>query len=337
MSQIAHSQLALKKRATPVISDSSPMKGTDGKNTHTNGSNGHLNKSADKDVIIIDDQYEAIPVGREEIVVEEFSFSQEIAPMKKKRGRKPKQSTDSRESTSDISKDDISEESLKQAFAIADEIMPEPLPKDTKVVRLTADALSSVKNRKDRLQNASTIVNLSTVSTVSDQSTKTADDTIQSNTTTERRVSGRRSARIADTYRSPDLDDSLNTTTNATIGSEIADSILDTPATDRKRRFDSMENIDSPKRSRLDLSALFSNFTSPVSLLRNKFMRANLASTPKVDSDNMDDSASEMKEVDLNEKSEEVEKVNDEGEQENEEEELQVIEKPLKKRSCTIM
>ena len=222
--------------------------------------------------------------------------------------------------------------------------------KDTKILKLSADELLS-KRRSDRLQNASTIVNLSTVSST-DQSTKIIndDDTLETTpSVTEKRVSGRRSTRPIDeikyTYRQPNPDDSLNGTTDATIGSEINnDSLLNTPATDRKRRpiMESSENLDSPKRSRLDLSGLFSSFSSPVNLLRNRFKRTNIASTPVPggaegllnDSiESLDKSAGDdqMNEIDLNEKEVVASDV-----VENEEE-LKVITTPVKKTTCVIM
>lgn len=335
MSQIPRSQLALKKK-----SETTSIK------KHTNGSsNGH--HTIDKDIIIIDDEYTAIPVGREEVVEQQqqelpppsqpVTVEDKESPMKKKRGRKPRESRDS--DTSETSKkseannDDITDEILKAISA--EDFTPEASPKQE---------LPSTKRqtRAERLQNASTIVNLSTVSTSEDQSTKMSNDvTLETPSKPERRVSGRRSTRPIDdiifTYRTPEnANDSMNATTNATIGSEMGNSIIETPA--KRRAIDALDEdevVESPKRSRLDISALFSNFTSPVSLLRNKFMRANIASTPKVGADVLNDSeislnaSSELKEVDLN--AEEA-KETDGGDND-----LKIIVKPIKKSVCSIM
>lgn len=324
MSQIPRSQLALKKKSDQ----------TTAVKKQTNGSsNGH---TFDKDIIIIDDEYTAIPVGREEVIEQnelpppsQPLSNEELSPMKKKRGRKPRESRDS--DTSETSKksevnEDITDEILKTIAA--EDLTPEASPKQE---------LPSTKRqtRAERLQNASTIVNLSTVSTSEDQSTKMSNDvTLETPSKPERRVSGRRSTRPIDdikfSYRE-NVNDSMDATTNATIGSELGNSIIETPA--KRRATDSIEDdevVESPKRSRLDISALFSNFTSPVSLLRNKFMRANIASTPKVGADVLNDSeislnaSSELKEVDLNA-------------EEAKEDDLKIIVKPVKKTTCSIM
>lgn len=310
---------------------------------HSNGSsngNGHKNGSIDSnDVVIIEDDIFGV-VGHEEVVatIDEPIIVEDPSPNKKKRSRKSKESTDSKDSrTSSSHKEENTQKQVEE-----EPVDPAPSEtKDTKIVRLSAEALSGRGRRSDRLVNASTIVNLSTVSS-SDQSTKImADETLDSTPTGERRVSGRRSTRPIDdikfAYRTPNPNDSMNATTNATIGSEINnDSLLATPGC--KRALDgSMENIDSPKRSRLDLSGLFSSFSSPVALLRNKFRRANIASTPIVggkevamnDSIESLDSSTDLKEVDLLEKEEEVVT--------NETEELKVITTPIKKSACSIM
>lgn len=322
MSQIPRSQqLALKKK-----SDSSKKQ--------TNGSSNGL-KYPDKDVIIIDDDYTAIPVAREEIIGDLPPPTQPPAEeiMKKKRGRKSKFSTESRESdTSETSKrsdsqNEISEEILKTISA--QDFTPEASPKQQE----QQEVKTKQKTRLELLQNASTIVNLSTVS----QSTLQSDDVSLETPTKvvpERRVSGRRSTRPIDdikfSYRTPDnLTDSMDATTNATLGSELGASMIETPAKRRAIDLDLDEVEESPKRSKLDISALFSNFTSPVSLLRNKFMRTNIASTPKV-GDELNASeislngSSELKEIDLNA-------------EEAKEDDLKIIVKPIKKTTCSIM
>lgn len=328
MSQIAHSQLALKKRSTPVtVTEASAIVETQKVSRKSNGISEQKN---DKDIIIIDDEYAAIPIAREEIVEEEG--------VKKRRNRRSKNSADSRES-SEFAIKKPEEVTPKQNKSHSDEKSPDsftasaaaatvddfPTPEASpKVGKLTADALLS-KRRSDRLQNASTIVNLSTA---------TASDETPSQ---DRRFVGRRGTRPVDdllkyAYRTP-ADDSLNATTNATIGSEVGDSMLETPATDRKRRIESDETTESPKRSRLDLSALFNNFYSPVSILRSKFKRTNLASTPKADGCLLDDSeaslnSTDMKEIDLNE---------DSAAKETESEVKIIVKPPAKKSACSIM
>jgi hypothetical protein len=365
MSQIPHSQLALKKRVTPVVFDNEPTNkaGRKSRNGHKteNGDKSNGQDKSDKDVIILDDEYVSIPIGREEVVEEQvLSQIDEISPsVKNKRGRRARGSTNSRESsefatpkTEEVPKSNeptpkkeeaqIPELNAQIEEQVVPEEIPESSPRETKILKLNSDSLPiSSKRRSDRLQNASTIVNLSTISTM-DQSTKVSNDTGMTIETpsTERKVSGRRSTRPIDdikfTYRSPDPDESV---ANATVGSEFGENLLETPQTDRKRRIDSMEHLDSPKRSRLDISALFNNFYSPVTMLRSRFSRANLASTPKVGdilnetASSIDLSDSELKDVDLNEKSEEKkeEKVGGSGT-------LKFIVKPAAKKSvCSIM
>jgi hypothetical protein len=366
MSQIPRSQLSLKKRnvSTPDISSQKVKKSQAHEIEYNNEkvSNGQ-SKNSDKDVIIIDDEFEAIPVGREEIIEQtEDSPSkrkrgklskdtkEELVPLtddsaeKRKRGRPSK---DSRESSSKKTEEsikntlteaeqaEIDEEILKHVFA--DDFTPDPSPKESKVVKLNMDVLPDKKRRSDRLENASTIVNLSSASSI-DQSTKVSNDTV-TETPQERRIGGRRSTRPIDdikySYRSPNPEDTLNASTNATIGSEIADSMLETPAHDRKRRVDSIESIESPmKRSRLDLSGLFSNFASPVSLLRNKFRKANISSTPKIEdiaNDSLESNA-DMEEIDLKSDKIEIISTDKKGGDEN----LLINAKPIKKM-CLIM
>lgn len=352
MSQIPRSQFALKKRQNPAPMVTIPVLEFEHqkvRKAQTNGSsngNGHKNGSFDNDVVIIESDCFAV-VGHEEVVaVEETAVHvEEPSPTKKKRSRKSKDSTESKDSskTEEAAKSPNKSQPKTPVNGAALPVEAEIAPAETKVVKLSEGLSASAQRRSDRLQNTSTIVNLSTFS--SDQSTKiAADDTLEM--PSERRVSGRRSTRPIDdikfSYRTPNPDDSLNGTTNATIGSDFYnDSMLATPGTDRKRRptNDAGENVDSPKRSRLDLSGLFSSFSSPVTMLRNKFKRANIASTPVVgggealmsESVVSLDESGQMQEVDLNEKEEGIEAVADN------EEELKVITTPIKKRSCSIM
>lgn len=327
------------------------------KKSHSNGAsngNGHKNGAFDNETIIIEDDCFAV-VGHEEVVAVEDTVEL-ISPSKKKRSRKSKDSTESKDS--DLSKkkpDEAAKSPEKPQKSREVEIPKQDLVVEAAAAPVEAKELKVVKltsgRRSDRLVNASTFVNVSTDSS-NDQSTKImTDETLEgSPACPERRVSGRRSTRPIDdikyTYRSPNHDDSLNGTTNATIGSEVNnDSILATPGTDRKRRQldDSMENLDSPKRSRLNLSGLFSSFSSPVALLRNRFKRANIASTPIVCGNEallnesieaLDTSAGQMKDVELNEQEVEATTETSSGDKE---EELKVITTPIKKTSCTVM
>lgn len=146
--------------------------------------------------------------------------------------------------------------------------------------------------------NASTAVNLSTVSegqtsvTESNEASPAADFNRPLRT-----ISGRRTTRpISDiqfSYRkSAELNDSVSSL-NVTVGSEIHNDSLRTPApgSSRKRRamtpestsdaLDVKENVDSPKRGRLDFSGFLGMVASPVTMLKNRLSRVRLhASTP---------------------------------------------------------
>ncbi|CRK91909.1 CLUMA_CG005529, isoform A [Clunio marinus] len=381
MSQIPRSQFGLKKRQGPVplvsMNTAEHHNGSKAEKQQTNGSskgNGHKIASYENDVVIIEDDCFAV-VGHEEVIASTLmeEIVEDVSPKKKKRGRKSKDSTESKDSEilkksfeeafvskSPSEKGNRSKQSLNDYVASSEtkvenssiDETSSKIEKETKIVKLTTtediQSLSS-KRRSDRLQNASTIVNLSTVSS-SDQSTKVSDETLESTPIlSERRVIGRRSTRPIDdikfTYRTPNPDYSFNATTNATVGSDMNnDSMITTPGTDRKRRpiTDSMENLESPKRSRLEFSGLFNSFSSPITLLRNRFKRTNIASTPVVDGEAalLDDSvdslnaSGDMKEIDLNEKHKEIA---DDQEKEEDEEELKIITTPIKKRACVIM
>lgn len=235
---------------------------------------------------------------------------------------------------------------------------------ETKVLKLNNDILAAAKRRSDRIQqNASTIVNLSTVS-VSEMTAKTdatneMEVDISASYVPGRKVSGRKNTRpikeIQFSYRTRNLDDSLNSSVDATRGSEINTSAY--PATpgsffERKRAL-SDENIESPKRARLDFSGLFYAMASPVTLLRNKFKRTKIqSSTPNKNDDiepSLDESDVSIEEKEISEKKEDMEKEieekessevpaekNEEAENANEKESEQVAE-PVPKKRCSIM
>lgn len=278
-----------------------------------------ISDNLDNDVLIIEENL--FPVVEHEEVITSVEIEE---PGRRKRNRKSKDSTESKDS--DKSKKTNGSSS------------------DTKIVKASFEDFTQRqrRSRADRLQNASTIVNLSTVST-SEITIK--DETISTPTppTGERRTSGRRSTRPIDEikfeYRTPDLDDSLNVSTNATLGS-VGDneSLLTTPGTDRKRPLNDSEALESPKRSRLDLSGLFNSFSSPVTLLRNRFRRANIASTPVTGGESapLNDSLESLEEVAPLEKEDDEKASADDHETENDDE-LQVITTPIKKRAACIV
>lgn len=373
MSQIPRSQFVLKKRQNSAPMVVIPPPGMEEQNvakakkSHANGSsngNGHKNGNFDDDVMIIEEEMFAVVRNEEVIassptvVIEQLPSFEQVSPSKKKRSRKSKDSTESKDSDFAKKVEEVvrsAEKAVKASQKLSTEEIVAPIfdeeveiaatpaeTKELKIVKLTCEGLSSLKRRSDRLQNASTIVNLSSFST-SDQSTKImeSDDTLEASVT-ERRVSGRRSTRPIDdikfTYRNQNPDES---NANATLGSEINDSLLATPGNDRQRHplNESMENIGSPKRSRLDLSGLFSSFSSPVAMLRNRFKRTNIASTPIIGEVLLNESVEsldgsfgdELEEVELN-GNEEVAPAPIETE-----EELKVITTPIKKSHCVVM
>lgn len=364
MSQIPRSQFVLKKRhnQSPVVTipvldikTISKVKKSQSNGSSNGSGNGHKNGNYDNDVVIIED--DSFPDAQEEVVppVEESTQMEHSSPSKKKRSRKSKDSTESRDSETlkkveEAAKSQSpdkapksSQKTLQEEPVMQVEEVPEVEEtsnpsdvKELKIVKLTSEGLTGSKRRSDRLQNASTIVNLSTIS--SSDSTKTVVDETFETSVTERhlgKISGRRSTRptsdIIFAYRSQ-ANDSLNTTTNATIGSDYNnESLLGTP--DRKRRASQdCENKDSasPKRNRL--SGFFNSFSSPVAILRDRFKGAKIASTPIVGGafvnetvESLDTSGDDqLQEINLNE------------EEEISEYKVKVI--PIQpKKTCTIM
>ncbi|XP_058455522.1 uncharacterized protein LOC131432939 [Malaya genurostris] len=183
-----------------------------------------------------------------------------------------------------------------------DSPMPPRTGGKSKLLKYTGVPLSRARISPYRVHeitsNASTVVNLSTVSEgqVSAPESNEASPVGDFNRPL-RTISGRRSTRpltdIQFTYRkSTELNDSTSSM-NVTIGSEIHNDSLRTPApgSSRKRKamtpestsdaLDVKEIIDSPKRGRLDFSGLLGFVSSPVTLLKNRLSRVRLhASTP---------------------------------------------------------
>lgn len=318
MSQIPRAQYAVKKQQqtrSPFEVD------------HQNGKTPRAAKtlaaekitdSLENDVLILDDNLFDV-VSHEDVIAE--TISADDASDKRKRSRKSKDSTESKDS----------DRSKKTNGSSAS---------DTKIVKASFEDFTQKQRKRaaDRLQNASTIVNLSTVST--SESAIIREDTLSTATpTAERRTSGRRVTRPIDEikfeYRTPDLDESLNVSTNATLGSVDNESLLTTPGTDRKRPMNDDETMESPKRSRLDLSGLFNSFSSPVALLRNRFKRANIASTPLAGGDRapLNDSLESLEEI-----AEPIEKEEEKPAEVEQEEDVQVTTTPIKKnRACIVM
>lgn len=146
----------------------------------------------------------------------------------------------------------------------------------------TTRARISPFRRSERFQNASTIVNLSTVS---ERSNASADRSFGQHLRT---ISGRKSTKPFESYRKFEFDTSLSSSMNATIGSERSSS-FQTPYKGTKRTADEPDNdmdyetnrIETPKRVRLDFSGLLGFVASPVTMLRNRLQRTNLqSSTP---------------------------------------------------------
>lgn len=371
---ISRAQLSLKKRNQPSATQI-PIVDVElnGKAKRNGSSNGRDSKNGNghNDVLILEED-NVVLVKQPMLVIEKIVLAENVllengSPRKKKASRKSKDSIEEKiaaalevESVKAVSpkktpvkhsvEDEIDEVMLKKVFCddftFDDDkstTSSTSKSKDTKVMKMTNDLLSMAR-RSDRLQNASTIVNLSSVANMT-----TIDDTMESNSsdTQERKVSGRRSTRPIDesrfSYRNQN--DSLNSTVNATVGSEIHNDTVFTPGpltSDRKRRPDteSMENIDSPKRSRLDFSGIFNTITSPVTLLRNKFRRTNLGSstpmrTELVSLDVTTEEDAELQEINLN-ASETVEMIADEAIEETEDEEL-VVKEVKEKSRCNIM
>ncbi|XP_055544388.1 mucin-2-like [Wyeomyia smithii] len=154
-------------------------------------------------------------------------------------------------------------------------------------------------------KNASTMVNLSTVSEGQTSVTESNEASPASDYNRSlRTISGRRSTRpltdIQLTHRrSVELNDSTSSL-NVTIGSEIHNDSLRTPApgSSRKRKamtpestsdaLDVKEIVDSPKRGRLDLSGLLGIVASPVTMLKNRLSRVRLQARTPVAKRNFD-------------------------------------------------
>lgn len=367
-----------KKKNVPVDVEAVNGKSKKEKEAHKNGQKAEkIANSHDNDVIVIDEddlplkkiaEFVDAPIVEELVTVvqkkqeaeEKAQKSRESTP--KKRGKtdksprgtpvvpvapvapavenspKPLKKTDS----------DMFKEAEAALEAVFDEDWTEDVPKkETKVLKLQTDLLTP-KRRSDRLQNASTIVNLSTMS---EQSTAMETDTSAAAYDPGRKVSGRRSTRPMDeirfTYRSKVVDDSVN----VTVGSELNATLNSTLNTDRKRAL-STENIESPKRARLDLSGIFSAVVTPMTMLRDRLRRAHLQSStpnkmPELNESEVQELEITVEDVgktlegnDEPEKNEETETLEEDGnDKEDGGEKVDEIEEktPTSKRRCNIM
>uniref|UniRef100_A0A336M330 CSON011164 protein n=1 Tax=Culicoides sonorensis TaxID=179676 RepID=A0A336M330_CULSO len=205
-----------------------------------------------------------------------------------------------------------------------------PMPKSTgkgsgRILKYTPGKgrISPFKTASERLQNASTIVNLSTVSEQSTESTSAApspainyDSPVKPPTG---RISGRRNTRpikdIKMVHPVKSANDSTSSMT-ANLGSPVHNDSLRTPIISQligRKRAGTPEpvddiHVDSPsKRARLDFSGFLGYVTTPVTLLKTRLSRIGLtSSTPRAldtDTENIADvSAMETEETNSDKK-----------------------------------
>lgn len=182
----------------------------------------------------------------------------------------------------------------------ADSPMPKSIGKSPgRILKYTPGKgrVSPFKTATERLQNASTIVNLSTVSEQSTESASVAaspavayDSPVKPPTG---RVSGRRNTRPINEIKmlrpKTTANDSTSSTT-ANLGSPVHNDSLRTPIISRligRKRAGTPErddiHVDSPsKRARIDFSGFLGYVTTPISNLKNRLSRIGLtSSTPR--------------------------------------------------------
>lgn len=179
--------------------------------------------------------------------------------------------------------------------------------------------------------NASTFVNLSTVSELSTEANSPAVVVVGASVVpgeqsygSYRHITGRKGTKplrevtlqhtMRESYRriKTDLDDSFSSV-NATMGSEINNSSFSTPVIAVKGRKrtniggsepDLTTVTESPKKPRLDFSGFLGIMASPVTLLRNKFSRTSLlCSTPHAKKLNVNAAEPEEEEADVDQAS----------------------------------
>jgi len=204
-------------------------------------------------------------------------------------------------------------------------------------------------NQTDGTENASTIVNLSTVS---EQSSEAVPSPLidESPIVPPSRATGRRSIRpikdIQLSYRSTKLNDS-SSSLNVTVGSQIHNDSLSSPGWFSRKRKEGLEHegfVDSPsKRARIDFSGFLGYVATPVTLLKSRLSRVGLSSTPrKLDTDESkiaDVSGTEVTtgEEDLESKMEIVDDGLKDEKETNENSDIEIKEKSIDRSFCNIM
>lgn len=267
----------------------------------TNGSKVDENGEAAKKVV---EQKPEIPKSNNK-KSKDITPKEQEETMEKEKSKKQSSSNKQPESELLVEKTQPEMESLiVEAEGHTDSPMPKSIGKSPRILHYTQGPtargarISPFKKASERLQNASTIVNLSTVS---EQSTESGNSAAPSPVIIDNspvlipqgRVSGRRNTRpikdIKLTY--PRLNDSTSST-NATIGSPIHNDSLKTPIVaqliSRKRKDDGSPDYEdihseSPsKRLRLNFSGFLGYVTTPVTMLKNRLSRVGLhSSTPR--------------------------------------------------------
>lgn len=182
-------------------------------------------------------------------------------------------------------------ENLEEADSMKMNDSPMPA-KDLKVLKLSHGPPVRAIRRSEKLDDASLLVNLSTVSEQSNEST--SNNTPVERNYSLRNITGRRSTRpLRETNFDFHMRESYHKIQNDFNDSTASTNVMHDSASPRdnfrsplyatgrelKRNIDD-ENDESPKKSRFDFG-LFDLVASPVTKLREKFSRANLStSTP---------------------------------------------------------
>lgn len=192
------------------------------------------------------------------------------------------------------------EKLVLEADTPADSPMPKSIGKSPgRILKYTPGKgrISPFKTAAERLQNASTIVNLSTVSEQSTESTSAAASPVVNYDSPVKpptgRVSGRRNTRpikeIKMLHPTISANDSTSSIT-ANLGSPVHNDSLRTPIISQligRKRAGTPEHddihVDSPsKRVRIDFSGFLGYVTTPISNLKNRLSRIGLtSSTPR--------------------------------------------------------
>lgn len=304
------------KSSTPV-KPTEKVEATNGsaKEAPTNGKHEEVKESPKKDVVKSSPKVTTTPKS---IPVEQVKTPETVSP-KKKDVAAPKEAATPAETAPKKKVDSslVAEKTLKGFTAEGDEMESlvvepseyedSPMPPRTggksKLLKGGPPTRARISPFRVALEatataNASTVVNLSTVSEGQNAESNESSPALDFNRPL-RAISGRRSTRplteIQFSHRKPSaaLNDS-SSSLDVTVGSEIHNDSLRTPAgpgSSRKRKamtpestsdaLDVKEHTDSPKRTRLDFSGFLGIVASPVTMLKNRFSRVRLhASTP---------------------------------------------------------